>query len=209
VTPLAHFDATWNRCAQLSTLHAYLENNVAAVMQPDELLRAEWVARVSALDLYVHELVAQKMVATFEGHRPPTPAFLRFQISADTLGRIRAATTASEATAAFDLHVRECLSRITYQFPDDIAEGIRLCSSVELWNEVALHTGATQANKNAVAKSLKTDLSLVIRRRNAIAHEGDLQQSATREPWPISRADLILVKDKIDSIVRAIDAVVT
>jgi hypothetical protein len=65
VTPIAHFDAVWTRCAQLSALHTYLENNVAGILQPD-VLRAEWVARVSALDLYVHELIAQNMVATYE-----------------------------------------------------------------------------------------------------------------------------------------------
>jgi hypothetical protein len=177
-------------------------------MQPDELLRAEWVGRVSALDLYIHELVAQRMLATFEGLRPATPAYLRFQVSTETLNRIRAAATPSDASAAFDLYVRSYLSRLTYQAPDDIADGIRLCSTIELWNEVALKLGATAATKADEAKSLKKQLSLVVRRRNIIAHEGDLQQSTLREPWPISRADLAFVGDQIERLVRAIDAVV-
>ena len=106
VTPLAQFEAVWSRCAQLSTLHAYLEKNVSGILQPDELLRAEWVARVSALDLYIHELVAQLMLAIFEGRRPASPAYLRFQVSNETLNRIRAAATTSDASAAFDLYVR-------------------------------------------------------------------------------------------------------
>ncbi len=57
----------------------YLEKNTSGVLQPDELLRAEWVARLSALDLYVHELVAQQMLEIFQGRRHVTPAFLRFQ----------------------------------------------------------------------------------------------------------------------------------
>ena len=114
----------WSRCARLSTLHAYLETNVSGIMEPSELLRAEWVARVSALDLYVHELVAQGMLAIFEGLRPTTAAYLKFQVSAETLNRIRTATTPSDASAAFDLYVRTYLSRITYQAPDDIADGI-------------------------------------------------------------------------------------
>jgi hypothetical protein len=148
------------------------------------------------------------MVAIFEGRLPPTDAFQQFQVPTETLNRVRNASSAIEASAAFDLHVREALSRKTYQFPDDIANGVRLCSPVELWNEIALRTGATQATKNAVAKGLKTDFSLVVRRRNAIAHEGDLQRSTPREPWPISRGDLTTVRDRIDQIVRAIDAAV-
>jgi len=208
VTPLAQFEAVWGRCAQLSTLHVYLENNVSGIMQPDELLRAEWVARVSALDLYVHELVAQAMLATFEGRRPASPAYLKFQVSTETLNRVRAAATPSDASAAFDLYVRSYLGRVTYQAPDDIAEGVRLCSTIELWNEVALRLGATPATKAEKARGLRTDLSLVVRRRNIIAHEGDLRQSPVREPWPISRADLALVASQIDRVVRAIDAVV-
>ena len=152
MTPLAQFEAVWSRCAHLATLHAYLEKKCLSIMQPDELLRAEWVARVSALDLYIHELVAQAMLAIFEGRRPASPAYLRFQVSTETLNRIRAAATTSEASAAFDLYVRTYLSRITYQAPDDIADGVRLCSEIELWNEVALKLGATQATKADEAK---------------------------------------------------------
>ena len=47
----------WDRTDLFGTLHAYVINNFAPVFQPDELLRAEWAMRVSALDLYVHEVV--------------------------------------------------------------------------------------------------------------------------------------------------------
>jgi|SRR6516165_3371732 hypothetical protein len=205
---LAHFETVWARCAHLSLFYAYLAKNVSSIVQPDELLRAEWVARVSALDLYIHELVAQLMLSTFEGLRAASPAYLRFQISNETLGRIRAATTKSEESAAFDLYVRNYLSGITYQDPDDIADGVRLCSTVELWNEVAIKLGATQATKTDKAKGLKRQLSLIVRRRNIIVHEGDLQQSPLREPWPIAPADLSFVESQIEMLVRAIDSVV-
>ncbi len=208
MTPLLHFEAVWARCAELSAIHAYLAKNVAPVLHPDELLRAEWVARVSALDLYVHELVAQYMVEIFEGRRPASLAYLRFQISNDTLSRIRSAASPSDATAAFDLYVREQLTYSAFQDPDKIADGVRLCSSVELWNEVAVKLGATQATKTGIAKNLKKDLSLIVRRRNAIAHEGDLQPSTPRLPWPVNQGDLVIVGDKIEKIVRSIDLVV-
>src|ERR1019366_10822800 len=114
----------------------------------------------------------------------------------------------SDASSAFDLYIRTHLSRITYQAPDDIADGVRLCSTIELWNEVALHLGATPATKADKAKRLKTQLSLVVRRRNIIAHEGDLQQTPLREPWPINRADLAFVGGYVEGLVRAIDKVV-
>ena len=203
--PIAHFDAVWKRCDQLSALYAYLSKNVSGVLQPEELLRAEWVARVSSLDLYIHELVAQQMAAIFRGERSVSSGYSRFQISNETLNRIRAAATPSDASAAFDLEIRDRLSLLTFQDPDKIADGVRLFTNIELWNEVALKLGATPATKAAQAKHLKTELSLVVQRRNKIAHEGDLQPSLPRAPWPINQPDLVLVARLIEKIVKTID----
>ena len=208
MTPLELFEGVWDRCAEMAALHAYLEKNVSSVLRPDELLRAEWVARLSALDLYVHELIAQLMLAIFEGQRLLTPAYLKFRISNESLDRIRAAGTPAEASATFDLEVREQLAHVTFQDPEKIADGVRLCSQVELWNEVALQLGATEATKIKNARTLKKSLSLVVDRRNKIAHEGDLQPTYLREPWPISRSDVDFVKSLVEQISRAIDAVV-
>jgi len=179
-----------------------------AALQPDELLRAEWAARVSALDLYVHELVTTHLVEIFTGARPACPGFGRFQISGDALMRIQSAPTPADRAAAFELEVRIRLSRITYQAPDDIADGIRMISPCSLWNEVALRSGASAANITTAAGDLKKKLSIIVDRRNKIVHEGDLQPAVPRIPWPVSRSDLVDVTEFIWSIVSAIDAVV-
>lgn len=207
MTPIAHFEAVWERCAHLSTLHAYLAKHVSGVLQPDEILRAEWVARISALDLYIHELVAQGMMDVFEGRKSACPGYRRFQVSNEVLDRIRNAGSASDSNSAFDLEVREMLGRRSFQEPDKIADGVRLFSEVELWNEVALQFGANPANKTTVAKNIKRDLSLIVQRRNKIAHEGDLQPSTPREPWAINQSDVAYITDLIEKIVRAIDLV--
>jgi len=208
MTPIAYFNDIWQRCSEIEVLHGYLAGKLTPAMSADELLRAEWVARVSALDLYVHELVAQNMVKIFEGTRNSCPGFSKFRYSSDTLLRIKNAPTPADASAAFDLEVRSKLSRVTFQFPEDIAEGIRFVSARELWNDIALSKGATSATKSAQAKSLKRDLSLVVERRNKIAHEGDLQPSIPRTPWPISRADVSYAARLIEDLVRTIDGIV-
>ena len=184
-----------------------MASHVTAALQPDELLRAEWASRVSALDLYVHELVAQNLLLIFEGSRPSCPGFEKFQISSHTMMRIQAATTVTDQNTAFDLEVRTKLSRVTYQYPDDIADGMRLISPCKLWNEVALKLGATTATVSADTESIKKRLSLIVDRRNKIVHEGDLQPMVPRMPWPISRADVSDVAKFINEIVSAIDSV--
>jgi hypothetical protein len=177
-------------------------------MTVDELLRAEWVARISALDLYVHEVVAQNMLKIFEGERPVCPGFSKFLCSTETVLRIKQVGTAADAAAAFDLDVRSKLSRVTYQFPDDVADGIRLVSPVELWNEIAVAKGASAATKVSDAKSLRKTLSLIVERRNKIVHEGDLQPAVPRTPWPIVRADVSAVAVFVEDVVRTIDDIV-
>jgi hypothetical protein len=188
-------------------LHAYLAPRITAALDASEILRAEWVARVAALDLYIHELVAQEMLSTFEGKRPPSAAYQRFQVSNEFASKLRVATPVM-ASAAFDLEVRERLSLLTFQAPDKIAEGVRLFSDVELWNSVAVALGATATTASNEAKALKKRLSLIVNRRNKIAHEGDLQLLPPREPWPIAAADVMVVADTVNSIVHAIDSVV-
>lgn len=207
MTPIACFDSAWARCDQLGALYAYFAPRLTGALVPDELLRAEWVARVSALDMFVHELVAQRMVEVFEGRRRASGGYLRFQLSLETATRIRNAARNIDASAAFDLEVRQKLGFQSFQDPAKIADGIRLFSDCSLWKGVASFLGASVANQEAEAKDLKMGLSLIVERRNKIAHEGDLQPAIPRVPWPIAQSDLIYVKDTIGRIVRAIDGI--
>lgn len=208
MSPIDQFKEVWTRCDHLSVIHAFLARNVASALQPDEILRAEWAARVSALDLYVHELVAQRMVAIFEGKLATCSGFATFTVPTETMERVRTAATPTDASAAFDLTVRDQLSRKTYQYPDDIASGVRLCSGVALWSEVALNLGATPQNKDEEAKRIKKELTQIVGRRNKIVHEGDLQPTIPRAPWPITQADVAFVTQFVRALVHAIDAVV-
>ena len=206
--PKAYFDQVWARCDLYSGLHAYLSAHATVALQPDELLRAEWAARVSALDLYVHELVAQRLVEIFTGSRPTCPGFAKMQISAEAMMRIQGARDAASQASAFDLEVRTKLSRITFQHPDDIADGIRFVSTKKLWNEVANALGATPAPMAAQTETIKRRLAAIVDRRNKIVHEGDMQPTTPREPWPIAASDVADVKALITSIVGAIDGIV-
>ncbi|MFC3913605.1 HEPN domain-containing protein [Pseudaeromonas sharmana] len=206
--PINVFNDAWARCDMLSATHAYLSKSTTKALNSDELLRAEWVARISALDLYIHELVAGLMVEIFIGNRPSTPAFNKFMLSNDAINRIMNASNQTEAGSIFDLEVRRQLGFVTYQGHESIADGIRLVSSVELWNSIASHYGATGTNHQKKAKEIKGQLSAIVSRRNQIAHEGDMQPTAPRTPWPIHKNDLEIVREFIKKLVLGIDAIV-
>jgi hypothetical protein len=207
MTPISYFNDVWLRCDEIGQIYSTISSSTLSTASAEELLRAEWVARVSALDLYIHELVVQNMLNIFDGTRPVCPGFRRFECSGETLLRIKAASSL-DARAAFDLEVRNKLGRITFQFPEAIADGVRFISDCELWNEIALAKGASSATKTVAAKSLKISLSLIAERRNKIAHEGDLQPTVPRTPWPIGSSDVRNVAIFIEDLVRTIDKIV-
>lgn len=208
MTAIQAYEDVWVRCDQVSQFHTYLASQATAILPLDDLLRAEWAMRVSALDLFIHEIAAQRMVEIFKGLRPITPSFARFQIPYETMNRIRAAKSLEEAASAFDFEVRNQFSRRTFQDPEDIASAIRHCSEIELWNEIAVCLGANSSEKSEKAKSLKRNLSLIVQRRNKIVHEGDLQPNIPRVPWPIKKNDLEFVASFIDEITRTIDKLI-
>jgi hypothetical protein len=155
--------------------------------------------RVSALDLYVHEAISQNLLKIFQGIRPVCPGYSKLQISSDSLMRIHANGPGHVSDTTFDLEIRTKLARVTYQLPDDIANGIKMVSPIELWNEIASHNGSE-------AGVLRGALTQIVNRRNKIVHEGDMQPSVPRIPWPITRQDVDHVKTTIERIVNGIEA---
>ena len=124
------------------------------------------------------------------------------------IDEIRNATTNCNAGIIFDREVRRQLSFVTYQYPERIADGIRMCSDVELWGDIALHQSGSLSNKDECAKKLKKTLCAIVDRRNKIAHEGDMQPMAPKAPWPISQKDLMAVSEFIKKLVDSMEVCV-
>lgn len=205
-SPKLIFDNAWLRCDLLSLTYAYTSANLSTVFDSREILRAEWVARVSALDLYIHELVAQRMLEIFQGTRACTAKYDKFTIPHSVMSDIF--NNHHTRDQIYDLEVRRQLGIQTYQTSESIADGIRLISDVALWREVAIDQGATNSTADSKAKSLKLQLNAIVERRNKIAHEGDMQPLTPREPWPITGQDLVVVKNFIEGLVNSIDKMI-
>ncbi|WP_264643703.1 HEPN domain-containing protein [Candidatus Symbiopectobacterium sp. NZEC127] len=207
-SPKLVFDNAWLRCDVLATTYAFSSRHMTRVFESEELLRAEWVARISALDLYVHELISQQMLEVFKNQRAITPAYEKFSLPFRVIESIKNSANDTEANSFFDLEVRRQLGFLTFQNSKSIADGIRLISQKELWKEIAMHQGVSRSLVEAKAKSLKLQLDILVDRRNKIAHEGDMQPVTPRTPWPINSGDLIEVKKFIGALVSSIDNVI-
>lgn len=92
--------------------------------------------------------------------------------------------------------IRETLSYKSFQQPDKIADAIRLISDKKLWDEVAVKMGRP-------TKDIKQQLSLIVDRRNKIAHEADIDPTFNiGNRWNI---DELLVNDAVDFIEQVVE----
>ena len=154
------FRANLDRVRSIHALYVHFSGLVKPAIDLTDLLRAEMVLIVSALDHFVHELTRLGMMEIWRGDRTATPSYRKFSVSLDV-------TTQLAGGGVDDGHleaeIRVSHSFQSFQQPDKIAEAVRLFSPIELWNEIGALLGEDPQN-------LQTQLKLIVERRNKIAH---------------------------------------
>jgi hypothetical protein len=178
---LATFKANLVSVRELASLHEYLQTHVKSPMVFDDLLRFQIVYSVSALDKLIHDLIRIGMVQSFTGKRPPTSKYLAEKISMSAYGALSAATIPPKEFY-FEQEVISKLRTIAYQSPDNIADGLSYIWDEKFkWQRVA---GVMLMSEDAA----KTQLRLIVDRRNKIVHEADIDIT-TGVKFTISKAD--------------------
>lgn len=178
-TAIDQFRVNVGHVRNIQALHLAFGSLTTHAIDLSDILRAQIVMIVSALDHYVHEATRIGMLEALDGTRARTPAFQRFTVSLDSALQIPKAANNNW----LDAEIRLRHSFLAFQQPDKVADAIRLISPIELWNDVGTALGKS-------AKDVKTQLQLLVDRRNKIAHEADMDPtypgSGTR--WPITSA---------------------
>lgn len=200
LNPIEQFRENIERARALGGLHQAFGNVTTAAVDLTDLLRAQIVMIVSALDHYIHEIARVGMLEIYDGVRPQTNAFLRFQVSLDAT--MTGISKPSE-NEWLDIEIRQKHGYQVFQHPDRIADAVRLFSSCELWRSVA-------SELNLTDQDVKNRLRAIVNRRNQIVHEADLDPSipGSMNRWSISSADVTSALDFIQDVCEAIHIVV-
>lgn len=126
------------RVRHLGSLFQSIQAMTTPAIDLSDVLRAELVLAVSALDHLVHEMARLGMLEVYTGARTATDAYGRFRVPL-------AAASQSNVTASaadwLDASIREAHGWLSFQMPDKIADAIRLFSSVSLWTAVSSQLG--------------------------------------------------------------------
>lgn len=201
LSAIRQFRANMDRVRALGGLYEALGQSTTPIVDVTDLLRAQIVMVVSALDHYIHSITRIGMLEVYDGKRPPTNAFSRFQVTIDAA---MTGIAGSSGNAWFETVIRESHGHLAFQHPDKIPDAVRLFSSSELWPSVASHLGLT-------VPDVKNRLRLIVDRRNKIAHEADLDPDypGTESRWPISPSESTDAVDFVQDVCEAIHVVVT
>ena len=175
------------RVRNLGVIHNTLNVQTTAAIDLSDILRSELVMAISALDHCIHEIVRLGMLEVYRGTRPETSAFLRFQISLES---VRQAVSDPTSDDWLKNEIRERHGWRSFQQADHIADAIRLISDISLWEQVSNHLGMP-------SQDVKEQLNLIADRRNKIVHEADMDPTPYNTRWPI---DEVLVDDAINFI---------
>lgn len=196
LNPIEQFRENLTRVQNLGGLQAVLDDSTTSAVDLTDLLRAQIVMIVSALDLYIHEITRIGMLEIYNEGRPQTDAFLKFQVSIDSV--IQGISNISR-DEWLDTEIRSRHSHLSFQEPNKIADAVRRFSSCELWPSVAKQL-------NLDVQDVKTQLSAIVKRRNQIVHEADLDPTypGTITRWTISSTD---VSDTLDFIQKVCEAI--
>ena len=197
---IQQFRENIERVRAIGGLYEALNQLTTPVLDASDLLRTQIVMAVSSLDHYIHEIVRFGMLKVYDGKRPPTEAFQRFQV---TMGAAMTGFAGSSTSTWFETEIREKHGYLAFQHPDKIADAVRLFSSCELWPSVASQLGLT-------VQDVKTRLQLIVERRNKIAHEADLDPSYSGIGirWPIFRNDSVQAVEYIQNLCETIHSIV-
>lgn len=178
----------------LAGIHSALKNSTTPVLDLSDILRAELMMAVSALDYFIHSTVEEGMIEIYQGSRLPTSTFNEFTIS---LSNIPYVIKNPNDTIWLKDQIRKNLGYQSFQKSDKISSIMKLITDKKLWPEVANIMRSDQ-------QKVTLQLDLIVNRRNQIAHEADVDPTYPDRRWPI---DDMLVNNSIQHIVNICNAI--
>jgi len=131
-----------------------------------DFLRVSLVMAVSAMDAYFHAKIVRYVVQHSRSKEPSKKLLNEKILVKDFIDGRRK----QRSNVALRAAIERKLSYQALQQPSQIADSLRLIGVSDFWEEVAGQIG--QADEQ-----IRKNLTKIVKRRNQIAHEGDLSQS--------------------------------
>ena len=198
--PIEQFKQNIREIQKIHDIYKFNKQQFVQGIDTDGLLRMEIVMAVSALDQYVHQIVVVKAIDILKNSRQLPANFSKLLIGCDSISNVLQSTQLSDALVFIENDIRVKLGWKSFQQPDKINEALKYISNCSIWNEVAL-----LMSRNVT--DIKNQLSLIVKRRDSIAHEADYD-IVNYCQYPISDNICIIAVNFIIEVVFMIDSII-
>jgi hypothetical protein len=183
--PFRQFVFNIQSARDLETIYIALNAMTANSVPKDEILRAELVLIVSAFDTYIHDIVLEVLRHKYVNGKKNS--YMQHIITKNAI----------VSENQFVSKIRETHGFKTFQAPKKVSDAIGLLDIANIWSYFTSFP------------NIETTLSLIVQRRNHIAHESDINPAnGLGEKWPI---DLFMVQEvvkTIQTITRELDHII-
>jgi hypothetical protein len=173
-----HFEQNIIRVKNLGAIYKNINSQTTQILYLSDILRAQYVMLVSALDHFIHEIVRIGMIEIYKDKRKETKKFKEFIFNLDEKILFKKAIMVKiinkdniepyKDTVWLDYQIRYKNGFKSFQQADKIREAMLLITDKDIWEELS-------SLMNQDSKMLKNKLNLIVDRRNQIAHEADIK----------------------------------
>lgn len=199
-----NFERNIESVKNLTLVYNYLIENITAPICFDDLLRAQIVNSLSAFDKLIHDLIKIGIIEIFNGTRPPTPKYLSEPLKMEVYHELLANNANIDdiddilaRANIFEKAITEKLNYISYQDPSKISDGLSYIISDKMkWKTISQHLSMDE-------QAVKTQLKLIVSRRNSIVHEADINPQ-NLDKISIAQGDC---EESVDFILRCGEAI--
>lgn len=161
-SPLNKFNTAYKSFSDLYAIYIFLKENHLDEMA-DDIVRHMVVSLVSAIDTYIHEVVVNSILYEITANSGI------FDISKSYIPAHTLTAFIQGNSSLLEYHVRQYFSQYSFQSPDSIAGALSKIGILKIWTKVSDAT-----NKDTA--TIKQCFKFLTDRRNAIAHESDLNE---------------------------------
>lgn len=193
------FERNLNSVKTLHAIHAQFIQ-IYSALDLSEILRAEYVLTVSAFDCYLHDLVQSQMhnitFSSMDNEILPAE-YAKFKIP---IGALKNILEASEDDKKQILHtaLKRSLAEFSFESPQTVERAMSYIGISKIWTKISKIIKSSPDD-------IKKKLSVIIFRRNCIAHQADIANYIDDSKQNIEREDVDDVIRFIEDIVHAIN----
>jgi hypothetical protein len=193
------FETNIDNLNSLTIIHEAFASKISA-LDISNILRSQIVLAVSALDSYIHDICEEAMVYIFFNKNfSNNNSFKNFAISLECLHQIRNASTLIDQQSYLKKEIKKHNSYKSFQEPDKISSALSIIGLKSVWVKIGQELSEQSPD-------LQKTLSLIVQRRNQIAHESDINPLlGLGEKFNIDDATVATTISFIKKIVSTID----